>query len=190
MSTSENSFLKSLFFGQIREEFIFPYPKPKAETAETVGMILDTIDKFGKDIVKSAEWDEMAAMPIEVVHQMAEMGLTGLGVKEEFGGLGLPQSGYARVMQQIASLDGSLAVTLGAHQSIGYKCLMLFGTDEQKKKYLPKLATGEMIAAFCLTEPSSGSDAASIQTRAVLSADGKHYTLTGNICEDGSGGKR
>jgi acyl-CoA dehydrogenase family protein 9 len=180
MSASENSFLKSLFFGQIREEFIFPYPKPKAETAETVGMILDTIDKFGKDIVKSAEWDEMAAMPIEVVQQMAQMGLTGLGVKEEFGGLGLPQSGYARVMQQIASLDGSLAVTLGAHQSIGYKCLMLFGTEDQKKKYLPKLATGEMIAAFCLTEPSSGSDAASIQTRAVLSADGKHYTITGN----------
>ena len=83
-------------------------------------------------------------------------------------------------MQQIASLDGSLAVTLGAHQSIGYKCLLLFGSDEQKKKYLPKLATGEMIAAFCLTEPSSGSDAASIQTRAELSADGKYYTLTGN----------
>ena len=180
MASSENSFLKSLFFGQIREEFIFPYPKPKAETAETVGMIIDTLDKFGKDIVKSAEWDEMAAMPIEVVRQMAEMGLTGLAVKEEFGGLGLPQSGYARVMQQIASLDGSLAVTLGAHQSIGYKCLLLFGSDEQKQKYLPKLATGEMIAAFCLTEPSSGSDAASIKTRAELSADGKHYTITGN----------
>ncbi len=179
-SSSQNSFLKSLFFGQIREEYIFPYPKPGAETSETVGMIVDSIDKFGKDIVKSAEWDEMAAMPIEVVRQMAEMGLTGLAVKEEFGGLGLPQSGYARVMQQIASLDGSLAVTLGAHQSIGYKCLLLFGSDEQKKKYLPKLATGEMIAAFCLTEPSSGSDAASIQTRAELSADGKHYILTGN----------
>jgi acyl-CoA dehydrogenase family protein 9 len=180
MASSENSFLKSLFFGQIREEFIFPYPKPKAETAETVGMIIDTLDKFGKDIVKSAEWDEMAAMPIEVVRQMAEMGLTGLAVKEEFGGLGLPQGGYARVMQQIASLDGSLAVTLGAHQSIGYKCLLLFGSDDQKQKYLPKLATGEMIAAFCLTEPSSGSDAASIKTRAELSADGKHYTITGN----------
>jgi len=180
MATSENSFLKSLFFGQIQEEYIFPYPKPKAETAETVSMILDAIDKFGKDIVKSAEWDDKGEMPIEVVRQMAELGLTGLAVKEEFGGLGLPQSGYARVMQQIASLDGSLAVTLGAHQSIGYKCLLLFGSDEQKKKYLPKLATGEMIAAFCLTEPSSGSDAASIQTRAELSADGTHYTITGN----------
>jgi acyl-CoA dehydrogenase family protein 9 len=180
MATSENSFLKSLFFGQIREDYIFPYPKPKAETAETVGMITDTIDKFGKDIVKSAEWDELAAMPIEVVEQMAAMGLTGIGVPEELGGLGLPQTGYARVMQQIASLDGSLAVTLGAHQSIGYKSLLLFGTDEQKKRFLPRLASGELIAAFCLTEPSSGSDAASIQTRAELSPDGKHYIITGN----------
>ncbi len=172
--------MKSLFFGQIREEFIFPYPKLKPELAENVNMIVDAIDKFGKDVVKSAEWDEKGAMPREVVQAMAELGLTGIAVPEEMGGLGLPQSGYARVMQQVASLDGSLAVTLGAHQSIGYKALLLFGNDEQKKRFLPRLATGELIAAFCLTEPSSGSDAASIQTKAELSADGKHYILTGN----------
>lgn len=179
-STNEQSFLKSIFFGQIREDIIFPYPKPKAEVSENVNMILDSIDRFGKDVVKAAEWDEKAAMPREVIDQMAEMGLTGLGVPEEHGGLGLPQSGYARVMQQLASLDGSIAVTLGAHQSIGYKCLLLFGNDEQKARFLPRLASGKMIAAFCLTEPSSGSDAASIQTRAELSPDGKHYILTGN----------
>jgi acyl-CoA dehydrogenase family protein 9 len=177
---SENSFMKSLFFGQIREEFIFPYPKPSTELRENVNMIVDSIDKFGKDIVKSAEWDETASMPREVVTQMAELGLTGLAVPEEFGGLALPQAGYARVLQQIAALDGSLAVTLGAHQSIGYKALLLFGNDEQRKRYLPKLAAGELIAAFCLTEPSSGSDAASIQTRAELSPDGKYYFVTGN----------
>ena len=179
-SSPEQSFLKSIFFGQIREDFVFPYPKVKAETKETVNMILDSIEKFGKDVVKSAEWDDKMAMPLEVVETMAAMGLTGLGVPEELNGLGLPQSGYARVMQQIASLDGSLAVTLGAHQSIGYKALLLFGNDEQKKRFLPRLATGELIAAFCLTEPSSGSDAASIQTKAELSPDGKHYILTGN----------
>ena len=176
----DNSFMKALFFGQIREDIIFPYPKAKAETAETVNMIIDSIDKFGKDIVKAAEWDEKAEMPREVIDEMAAMGLTGIGVPEELGGLGLPQSGYARVMQQVASLDGSLAVTLGAHQSIGYKCLLLFGNDEQKKRFLPRLASGELIGAFCLTEPSSGSDAASIQTKAELSADGKHYIITGN----------
>ncbi len=180
MANPEQSFMKSLFFGQIREDFIFPYPKPKAETKESVNMILEAIDKFGKDVVKSAEWDEKGAMPVEIVQMMAEMGLTGLAVPEDLGGLGLPQNGYARIFQDIAALDGSLAVTLGAHQSIGYKALLLFGNEEQRKRFLPRLASGELIGAFCLTEPSSGSDAASIQTRAELSPDGKHYIITGN----------
>jgi acyl-CoA dehydrogenase family protein 9 len=178
-NTAENSFMKSLFFGQIREDLVFPYPKIKDETKETVNMVVETLDKFGKDVVKAAEWDEAGQMPREIVTMMAEMGLTGLAVPEELNGLGLPQVGYARVMQQIASLDGGLAVTLGAHQSIGYKAILLFGNEEQRKRFLPRLATGELIGAFCLTEPSSGSDAASIQTKAELSADGKHYILSG-----------
>jgi len=180
MSQSEQSFMKSLFFGQIQENYIFPYPKPKADTKEAVTLILDAIEKFGKDVVRSAEWDEKGEMPREIVTMMAEMGLTGLAVPEELGGLGLPQSGYARIFQDIAALDASLAVTLGAHQSIGYKALLLFGNEEQRKRFLPRLASGELIGAFCLTEPSSGSDAASIQTYAELTPDGKHYLLTGN----------
>lgn len=179
-ANSQNSFMKSLFFGQIREDLIFPYPKMPADTAETVKMILDTVDKFAKDQVKSTEWDDKGAMPREIVTQLAEMGMLGVGVPEEFGGLGLPQSGYARIMQELAGIDGSLAVTSGAHQSIGYKALILFGTDEQKKKYLPRLAAGELIACYCLTEPGSGSDAASIKTKATLLPDGKTYSLTGN----------
>jgi acyl-CoA dehydrogenase family protein 9 len=77
-------------------------------------------------------------------------------------------------------VDGSLAVTLGAHQSIGYKALLLFGTEDQKKRYLPRLASGQLIASYCLTEPGSGSDAASIKTKATLSSDGKHYIIEGN----------
>ncbi len=176
----KNSFMKALFFGQIREDVVFPYPKPKSETAETVAMILDTIDRFAKDRIQSREWDDAGKMPREIVSELAAMGLTGLAVPEELGGLGLPQSGYARIMQQLAATDSSVAVTLGAHQSIGYKALLLFGNEAQRAKYLPKLASGEMIAAYCLTEPSSGSDAASIQTRAVPSADGSYYTITGN----------
>ena len=179
-SAAQNSFMKSLFFGQIREELVFPYPSLKPEVSESVRMVLDTIDKFAKDQVKSSEWDEKGAMPREIVTALAEMGMMGLAVPEDFGGLGLPQFGYARIMQEIASVDGALAVTLGAHQSIGYKALLLFGTDEQKKRFLPRLATGELTACYCLTEPSSGSDAASIKTRATLSPDGNHYILNGN----------
>jgi acyl-CoA dehydrogenase family protein 9 len=172
--------MKSLFFGQIREDLIFPYPKPAAETRENVAMILDSIQKFAKDKVKTAEWDEKGEMPREILSHLAEMGMCGLAVPEEFGGLGLPQIGYARIFQEVASIDPSIAVTLGAHQSIGYKALLLFGSEEQKKKFLPRLATGQLIASYCLTEPGSGSDAASIKTKATLSPDGKHFILNGN----------
>jgi acyl-CoA dehydrogenase family member 9 len=179
-STTQNSFMKSLFFGQIREELIFPYPHLPTETAETVKMVLDSIERFGKDQVKAAEWDEKGAMPLEMVAQMAELGILGIAVPEEYGGLGFPQSGYVRVLASMAAIDGAVAVTMGAHQSIGYKALVLFGSENQKKAYLPRLATGQLFACYCLTEPSSGSDAASIKTTAKLSADGKHWVLNGS----------
>jgi acyl-CoA dehydrogenase family protein 9 len=178
--SNSNSFMKSLFFGQVREDLIFPYPRLNADTVENVNMILDAVRKFGKDQVKSAEWDEKGEMPREMVGMMAEMGLLGMAVPEELGGLGLPQMAYARVFEEMAGIDASLTVTMGAHQSIGYKAIVLFASDEQKKKYLPRLASGELIASYCLTEPGSGSDAASIKTRATLSPDGKHYILNGN----------
>lgn len=180
MIQDNQSYMKSLFFGEIREDLVFPYPALTKDTAETVQMVIDSVDKFARDQVKAKEWDEAGEMPREIVTQMAELGLMGIAVPEEYNGLGLPQSGYARVMQQVASIDGSLAVTIGAHQSIGYKALLLFGSDEQKKRYLSRLATGELIACYCLTEPGSGSDAASIKTKAVLSEDGRHYIVTGN----------
>ncbi|MEK6707090.1 MAG: acyl-CoA dehydrogenase family protein [Bdellovibrionota bacterium] len=177
---SNNSFMKSLFFGEIREDLVFPYPKVSSEVSETVRMIIDTISKFARDNVKSSEWDEKGEMPREMVSMMAEMGMMGLAVPQELGGLGLPQSGYARIFEELAGIDSSLAVTLGAHQSIGYKALLLFGSEEQRRRFLPRLAAGELIACYCLTEPSSGSDAASIKTKATLSPDGNHYVISGN----------
>lgn len=177
---TENSFMKSLFFGELREDLIFPFPRVSTDVADTVRMILDSVDKFSRDHVKSAEWDEKGEMPREIVSYLSELGLMGLAVPEDLGGIGLPQSGYARVMQEVAGIDGALAVTIGAHQSIGYKALLLFGSDEQKQRFLPRLASGQLIACYCLTEPGSGSDAASIKTRATLSPDGKHYILNGN----------
>ena len=89
-----------------------------------------------------------------------------------YGGLGLSNSAYSRVIQQVSRYDASTSLTLGAHSSIGMKGLLLFGTEEQKKKYLPSLSSGKSIASFCLTESGAGSDAASIKTRAVEQADG------------------
>ncbi|XP_041047916.1 complex I assembly factor ACAD9, mitochondrial isoform X2 [Carcharodon carcharias] len=118
---------------------------------------------------------------------LKELGLFGQQIPVEYGGLGLSNTMYARI-GEITSLDGSIAVTLAAHQAIGLKGILIVGTEEQKAKYLPKLATGEHVAAFCLTEPGSGSDAASIQTKATLSDDGQCYLLNGSKIWISNGG--
>jgi len=170
------SFGKSLFFGDILEDQLFPYPEMPRDQAELVAPICETIDKYMREI-DHRKLDRAGEFPPELLRSLKEMGLFGVIVPEEHGGLGLSNTGYARVMQQVASWDASIAVTLGAHSSIGLKGLLLFGNAEQKRRYLPKLATGEMIAAFCLTEPGSGSDAFSIKTSA--KREGDFYVLNG-----------
>jgi alkylation response protein AidB-like acyl-CoA dehydrogenase len=157
------------------------------EQRETVGSMLGALDRYMAG-VDSAALDRAAELPKELLASLREMGLFGLLVPEDYGGLGLDNTGYARVMEQIASWDGSVAVTLGAHSSIGFKGLLLFGTDAQKRRYLPRLASGELIAAFCLTEPGSGSDAFSIKSRAERSPDGKHWILNGEKLWISNGG--
>ena len=122
-------------------------------------------------------WDRAGEFPEEFIEELKEFGLFSLVIPEEEGGLGFGNAAYSRTLQEISKYDASAAVTVGAHSSIGMRGLLLFGTDAQKAQYLGKLATGEMIAAFCLTEPSSGSDAASVKTRA--ERDGDDWILNG-----------
>ena len=103
----------------------------------------------------------------------------GLSIPEAYGGFGASARVYNRVFAEIGGTDPALCVYFGAHQSIGCKGIVLFGTEEQKQRYLPRCASGELIAAFCLTEPGSGSDAQAMKTTAVLSDDGTHYLLSG-----------
>ena len=107
---------------------------------------------------------------------------------EEYGGQGLSQTGYARVFEQIAQIDATLSVVIGVHQSIGYKGIALFGSDEQKERWLPDLATGRKLAGFALTEPSGGSDAYNIESRAVKQADGS-WVLNGEKRYIGNGSR-
>ena len=122
-------------------------------------------------------WDRAGEMPRQFVEELVEAGLFGLVVPEEHGGMGFGSTAYSRCLQEIARHDGSVAVTVGAHSSIGMRGLLLFGTDEQRARFLPRLATGELIAAFCLTEASAGSDAAALRTTAVR--DGDDWVLNG-----------
>jgi acyl-CoA dehydrogenase family protein 9 len=174
----EQSFMKSLFFGVIEEGLIFPWPDPNAQELDTVRTLLDSVRRFFDRNVDSARIDHEQAIPDGVMRGLKELGLFGMLVPQSHGGAGLSNTGYARVVQEVAGLDASIAVTLGAHQSIGMKGLLLFGSNELKDKYLPGLATGELVAAFALTEPGAGSDAAAIQTRAERQGDG--YVLNGS----------
>lgn len=185
---NEQSFMKSLFHGIISEALVFPYPEPPAAERENVNMMLESVRKYFNANVDSVKIDRAAEIPKEVLEGVKQLGLFGGLIPTEYDGIGLSSTGWTRMMQEIGALDAAFAVTLGAHQSIGLKGILLFGTPEQKKKYLPKLATGEHVAAFALTEPSAGSDAAAIQTRAELSADGKYYTLSGSKIWISNGG--
>jgi acyl-CoA dehydrogenase family member 9 len=173
------SVAKQLLFGAVLEENLFPYPSIRDTDREALALIVESIDRFLED--KTAEfsrWDREARQPAEFVQALRELGLFGLIIPEEYGGLGLSNAAYARVLAQTSSHDSSVSLTIGAHSSIGMKGLLLFGTQEQKARYLPRLASGEMIAAFCLTESGAGSDAAGIRTTARRNDDGS-YTLNG-----------
>ncbi|MFA5583678.1 MAG: acyl-CoA dehydrogenase family protein [Bacteriovoracaceae bacterium] len=172
------SLVKSMFYGEVLEDEAFPFPQLDENQVEMAKAMIDAIDKFAQDSIDSAKFDIDAKLPDEVLQGLAGLGLCGLAVGEEYGGLGLDTTLYARVFSQIAGIDGSIATTLGAHQSIGYKALLNDGNEEQKKKWLPLLASGEVFAAFCLTEPGSGSDAYSIKTKAVKNNDDT-YTING-----------
>ncbi len=176
--TMMNSVVGGLFFGEVHEEAIFPYPHFTQEQKEIGKEFTDAIAKFAEGAIDSEKMDIESAIPEDVMQGLAELGLMGLGVPEELGGMGLDYTLYSRLFAEVAANDGSVATFIGAHQSIGYRALLNEGTQEQKEKWLPSLASGEKIAAFCLTEPGSGSDAYSIATRAVENADGS-FTITG-----------
>ncbi len=176
---NQTSFVRSLCMGDIEESVIIPYPKLKDEEKEILRSVIDSVDATlkGRD-AEFRKWDREGELPESMLEEMRQLGLFSLIIPEEHGGIGMNSTSYSRTLQALAKHDGSVAITAGAHSSIGMRGLVLFGTPEQKAKYAPKLATGEMIAAFCLTEPGAGSDAAALRTKAVK--DGDDWIITGS----------
>lgn len=173
------SVCKPFFLGHVDNDLLFPFPALDPDEAETFEILRDSLRQFAADRIDSVAIDEAAEIPGEVLSGLAEMGIFGVTVPEEYDGFGASHTFYAKVFETVATLDGSVVVTMGAHQSIGLKGILLFGTEEQKRRFLPPLARGEAFAAFALTEPSSGSDAASIRTRAVWDAERDAWILNG-----------
>jgi alkylation response protein AidB-like acyl-CoA dehydrogenase len=173
------SFMRSLCMGQIVEDIVLPFPEIAEADKETLEGVFTTISQLlGSREADLKKWDRQGELPAEFVNELRAAGLFSFVIPEASGGLGFGSKAYSRALQEVAKYDASVAVTVGAHSSIGMRGLLLFGSDAQRARYYEKLATGEMIAAFCLTEPASGSDAASIRTTAVKEGDA--WVLNGN----------
>ncbi|MBP1241383.1 acyl-CoA dehydrogenase family protein 9 [Frigoribacterium sp. PvP120] len=185
--TVRPSFTKSLFAGRIASELVLPYPHMAPEEAARV----EAAAASAREVL--AGYDPLRAeregwVGDDTIRELGDRRLTGLFVAEEYGGLGLGQSAYCRVMEEFGRVDGTLATVMGVHQSIGTKPLHLYGTDDQKARWLPDLASGRKLAAFVLTEPNVGSDAYALETRAERQSDGS-WVLNGEKRWIGNGDK-
>lgn len=173
------SLTRGFFAGSIDDDILFPYPRiTDDEEARVSAFLAEVMGYLERELDR--DWvDEHEQVPAPVIAELARMGLFGIAIPAEYGGMGLSQSAYCRVFEAITAYDVGLGIILGVHLSIGTKGIVLAGTDEQKRFYLPKAATGEWFASFALTEPNAGSDAQGIESRAELSEDGEHWVLSG-----------
>lgn len=130
------------------------------------------------EIAPFVEHMERGEFPRPILKKMAELGLMGITVPEQYGGAGMDFTSYIIAIHEISKVSATVGVILSVHASVGTNPILYFGTEEQKQKYVPKLASGEYLGAFCLTEPGAGSDAASLKTTAIR--DGDHYVLNGS----------
>jgi acyl-CoA dehydrogenase family protein 9 len=167
-----DGFVKALFAGQIRQDLLLPYPRLDPQQVPAVERALAGLEKLAREKIDPRAIDRQERIPDEVKHGMAQLGLFGITIPQEYGGLGLGLAAYGRIIEAVTTVCPALMLMLGAHLSIGLKGVILYGHEQQKTRYLPKLASGEAIAAFALTEPQAGSDAQSIQSTAVRDGDG------------------
>ncbi|MFI7961158.1 acyl-CoA dehydrogenase family protein, partial [Acinetobacter baumannii] len=142
-------------------------------------LIRDMAKSFAQEQIKpnASDWDRDGTFPKETLTQMGQLGFMGMLVSEEWGGSDTGNLAYVLALEEVAAADGATSTIMSVHNSVGCVPILKFGTDEQKERFLKPLAQGEMIGAFALTEPHTGSDAAAIKTRAVK--DGDYYILNG-----------
>lgn len=143
--------------------------------------LVRAVRKFAQERIApiAAEFDETGDFPLETIREMGQMGLMGIEVPEEYGGAGMDTLAYVLTMVEVAKADASHSTILSVNNSLYCSAIMKFGTEEQKHQFVTPIATGEKIGAYSLTEPMSGSDAATMASRAVLNAEGTHYIING-----------
>ncbi len=171
------SFAKGLFFGQYRDELLPPYPDVTADVE--VNHAVEAVRRFCHASIDPVRIDREARIPDEVIRSLGQLGVLGACLPKHVGGRGFRQLAYCRMIEVIGGHCGGTALFVNAHHSIGPRAIVLFGTRTQQDRYLPKLATGEWLSAFALTEREAGSDAANVQTTATPTLDGTGYRLNG-----------
>jgi alkylation response protein AidB-like acyl-CoA dehydrogenase len=179
--SAEQGVVRTMFAGGVRSDLLFPYPDRAIEHPDEVAecdQLLAELEDYLKNEHPSIEIDQEQHMPEWVLQRLFKMGVLGMTIPKDKGGLGMGITSYNRVLEMIGKYCGSTAVIVSAHQSIGCKAVMLFGTEEQKNEWLPRLAR-DWLSAFCLSEPNVGCDAGGQETRIEVSEDGEHFILNG-----------
>jgi acyl-CoA dehydrogenase family member 9 len=167
---------KNLFWGRVKEEFYFPYPQQDAREQAECDQLVARLSDYLRHEHPAIQIDQEQEIPRWVIDRLFNLGVLGMTIPKEFGGLGMGITSYNRVLETIGNACGSTAVLVSAHQSIGCKAVMLFGSDKQKKEWLPRLAK-DWVSAFCLSEPNAGCDAGGTETEFVK--DGDYYVVSG-----------
>lgn len=170
---------KGLFYGKFTEGWCMPYPKLSADMQARLDAVTPAIADFIENELDPAEIDRGEDIPPHIIKRLGELGILGMTADETDGGLGFNQQAYCKVLEMLGEACSSTTVFVNAHHSIGVRALLLYGTPEQQKKYLPEMMVGDKIGAFALTEPEAGSDAGGVQTTADPTEDGKGYILNG-----------
>jgi alkylation response protein AidB-like acyl-CoA dehydrogenase len=160
-------------------EIAVSLPELNFEETENQKMIAEMVRDFGARQItpKMMDWDETQEFPIGLFHQMGDLGLMGVLVPQEYGGAGFGYLEYITAIAELSKIDGSIGLSMAAHNSLCTNHILSFGNEEQKRHYLPKLAGGQWIGAWGLTEPNTGSDAGNMRT--VAKKDGDHYIING-----------
>ena len=172
-------FAKGLFQGHFVADWVMPYPRIPAAQQIELDETLRELRQFLDEHLDPAEIDRQADIPREVIDGLGCVGVLGMTAPKEYGGRGFSQMANCKVLEEIGRRCASTSVFVNAHHSIGIRALLLFGTHEQKQRWLPKLSSGEQLGSFALTEKEAGSDAANVQMQARPSEDGSHFILNG-----------
>src|SRR5213082_1167913 len=172
-------FAKGLFQGRFVADWVMPYPRMPAAQQTELDESLAELQQFLDEDLDAAEIDRQADIPRNVIDGLGRVGVLGATAPVEYGGRGFTQMANCKLLEEIGRRCASTSGFVNAHHSIGIRALLLFGTHEQKQKWLPKLVNGEQLGAFALTEREAGSDAANVQMQARPSEDGSHFILNG-----------